>query len=160
VGGGTPRVDIALGVKVGTKACREQNVAVYMDTDPDLCLALQWIVRTTPHNKLLFPHSIDTYRRLLAAIDGALGIHAGWTPHSARAGFATESTSNRIPFTEIKETMRHASEVSLRAYIDVVGARAVSINLQSAGLSAALAYARVHWLKYVRPELLAEAYRH
>jgi hypothetical protein len=157
-GGGPARVDIALGARTGTKSGREQNVATYADTHPDLCLALDWVVSCTPPGKLLFPYSISTYRRLISNLDAQLNINAGWTPHSPRAGFATEATSNRISFVEIKEVMRHASDQSLRTYIDVVGAKAVSVSLLSAGLSPALAYARVHWLKYVQRDILQQTY--
>ena len=158
-GGGPGRVDLALGARSQTKSGRSQNISIYSDTDPDLCLFMHWVVESTPQYKLLFPHSIATYRRLLSKLDAELGINAGWTPHSPRAGFATESITNRVPFTEVRETMRHASDTSLRIYIDIVGAKAVALQLRTAGQGEALNFARIHWLKYVQPEFLSATYR-
>ena len=159
IGGvGPARADSTLGARINANSYRAQNVALYYDTDPDVGLALQWIVAATPPHRLLFPHSVDTYRRLVANTDTQLRIFAGWTPHSPRAGFAKEATSNRRGFVEIKEIMRDSSYTSLRSYIDVVGAKAVAVNLLTAGLSPALSFSRVHWLKYVRQEVLAETY--
>jgi hypothetical protein len=157
--GGAARVDIALGARTGTKTNRAQNVSVYIDSDPDRCLAVRWTHDSTSAGELIFPFSIETYWRLIKSIDAQLGVHAGWSPHSPRAGYATEATSNRVSFSEIKETMRRSTDSALRSYIDVVGAKAVALNLQTAGLSDALAFARVHWLKYVQVRFLVQTYQ-
>ena len=148
-----------MGVRGGTKARREQCISVYADTDPDVLLFLRWVVEVTPPKAPLFPYSMATYRRLLAKIDNDLNIRAGWTPHSARAGFATEATAFRVPFAVIRDTMRHSSDKSLRTYFDIVSAGTVAVAAMSAGLSQAIAYARVNWLKYVDKSLLAPVYR-
>ena len=115
-------------------------------------------MRTTPKEKLLFPYALSTYRRLLLRFQSRLGLDVGWTPHSPRAGYATESTAARVPFDVIRNTMRHSSEASLKAYIDIVGATAVALNVKAAGLSEAIGYARAHWLKYVDEKLLVATY--
>ena len=41
-----------------------------------------------------------------------------YRPHSARAGFATDSNLAGVPFNEISETMRQQNDKSFRVYLD------------------------------------------
>ena len=156
---GKQRVDIALGARTGTKLKRAQSVQVFIDDDPDVALFLRWVRDLTPPDCLLFPYSLPTYRRLLAKVSAKLGLSQAYTPHGPRAGYATEATVNRIPFDEIRNTGRWTVDSSLRTYIDVVSAQLVTSEFQSLGLAPALDYARVHWLSFVSPAVLAQAYR-
>ena len=77
-----------------------------------------------------------------------IGVEAGWTPHSPRAGYATDAIARDVPFSEVKETGRWFSDSSLRVYIDVIGASGISRQLVEAGRESALIYALKHLAKF------------
>lgn len=52
---GPGRVDVALGARVGTKANRKQNVAIYSDTDPDSVFFMRWVCQSTPSKQTSLP---------------------------------------------------------------------------------------------------------
>ena len=87
-----------------------------------------------------------------------LGRNVGWTPHSPRAGFASESRALGFSFLEVREIGRWVADKSLRTYIDVVSAGSIAVNLQSQGLRPALAFAEEHWLEYFGFDILASQY--
>eukprot|EP00959_Pyramimonas_sp_CCMP1952_P295399 6178501-Pyramimonas_sp.AAC.1 len=47
----------------------------------------------------------------------------GWSPHSPRSGWATDSRAEGASFAEIREGGRWVSDFSLRIHLDVRGAR-------------------------------------
>ena len=71
-----------------------------------------------------------------------LDIH--WTPHSARAGFASDAVAAGRGFTEIREAGRWVADSSLRTYIDVVSAASIVTNMRLSGLKPAILFARSH----------------
>ena len=58
----------------------------------------------------------------------------GFTPHSARAGWATEQRLKGVPFAEIKAQGRWAADKSLLTYLDVASATALELQLGQLGL--------------------------
>eukprot|EP00972_Heterocapsa_arctica_P009812 1444059-Heterocapsa_arctica.AAC.1 len=62
----------------------------------------------------LIGYSYENYRRLLHKVEEKLGISVGWTPHSPRAGFASESSAEGCPFVEVRERGRWLADSSLR----------------------------------------------
>ena len=82
----------------------------------------------------------------------------GWTPHSGRAGFASESIALGRGLTETKKAGRWLSDTSFRIYVDIIGASRIGTTLAAAGLTAAQAAARQQSLSYVSKDHLAAAY--
>ena len=109
-----------MGTRAGTKAKREQAT---MLRDSYLVGLLRFLVRTASVDGPLVGVSYTTYRKLLKKVESLIGISAGYTPHSPRAGFASESYRDGMEFTAIKEQGRWLVDSSLRCYIDVVGLR-------------------------------------
>ncbi|CAK0804568.1 unnamed protein product, partial [Prorocentrum cordatum] len=67
--------------------------------------------------------------------EAALGLDIHWAPHSARAGFASDSVARGIPFQEIKEAGRWLTEPSLRIYVGVVTASRVLAQAEQRGIA-------------------------
>ncbi|CAK0898424.1 unnamed protein product, partial [Prorocentrum cordatum] len=84
---------------------------------------------------LLFPYSLVDYRLRLKQFEAALGLDMHWTPHSARAGFASDSVARGVPFQDIKEAGRWLTESSLRIYVDVVTASRVLAQAEQRGIA-------------------------
>ena len=120
-----------------------------------LALVLRALKRLTPPGLLLFPISYSSYRLLIKAGEEALGLAAGFTPHSPRAGFASDSRAEGWSFEEIRETGRWVSDSSLRIYLDIVGSSGIGVSVRAAGLSPALEWARNNWVRYLVPSDLA-----
>ena len=150
----TGRTDVAehiavrLGTRTGTKAKRAQFTIIRKPEDPDLYAMLCHLKRTTQPTERLFPYTIDMYRTLLKQVEAKLGLAIGWTPHSARVGYASDSAVEGRSFVETREGGRWLADSSLRIYIDVVSTAQIGLDLQSAGLVPALAFAQQHLLAY------------
>ena len=137
-------ITVRLGIRSGTKAKRQQFVILCESTHPVIFHIILTLLRCTGQDQLMFPHTLAFYNHLLKTIEGRLGIKAGWTPHSARAGYATEAIAKGVTFLEVKETGRWLSDSSLRVYIDIIGASTIAHTLQQAGLEPALVFALAH----------------
>ena len=109
---------VLLGVKHGTKIGRPQYVTV---DSPLACMLISAFYNTTPAGALL--SNVATYGGYKSLLDRAWrdqGLSGmGWTPHSARAGWATEERLRGVPIIELKARGRWASDKSLAAYIDI-----------------------------------------
>ena len=57
----------------------------------------------------------------------------GWTPHSPRAGFASEAIQDGVPFQEVKEAGRWLGDSSPRTYIDLVQRAQLAVDVQARG---------------------------
>ena len=82
-----------LGAKRGTKLKREQ--ATWLDKDRDVAVSTilhRWIDSTSA-GALLVDCSYDEYRKQLQVVSKQLGLPFVFTPHSPRAGFASEAIS-------------------------------------------------------------------
>ena len=139
---------VALGVKTGTKVKREQYV-ILDRSELKLAYALCALKRATPAGLMLFPISYSRYRFLIQTAEAVLGLQAHFTPHSPRAGWASDCAAEGVLFSEIKARGRWVSDSSLRTYLDVIGASSISVAAQAAGLAPAIAHVRNEWPKYV-----------
>ena len=77
-----------------------------------------------------------------------MGLDVGWTPHSGRAGFASDCRAEGRPFEEIREAGRWQSDSSLRIYLDIVGAHQILQQFREKGLSTHLRYAESSWQQH------------
>jgi len=143
----TPMI-IALGLKTGTKVKRAQTVRV-TQANADVVEAVRRVRAATPLGHLMFPMSNSTYRLRLQEIEKVFDMKVGWTPHSPRAGFASDARVAGWAFEEIREAGRWQADSSLRTYLDVVSAASTVVALRARGLGDALAWAHGHWLSYV-----------
>lgn len=135
--GNSPRpvTMIRLGHRTrGTKAKREQYSLLFHDSDLDIVSLLHDVKAATDDEQRLFPFSISTYRRLLLKVEVSLGGGLGFTPHSPRAGFASDSIAAGKPWSDIKESGRWISDTSFRIYLDLVGAAALALLAEKRGL--------------------------
>jgi integrase len=110
---------LLLGPQVGTKSGRPQSSRV---THPILLLILDYFRATTPPGHLLTSHkSLGSYAKFiqLAAEAFRLG-EIGWTPHSPRAGYASDAAITGKAFLETREHGRWTADKSLRGYLDVM----------------------------------------
>ena len=144
---------LALGARTGTKVKRPQFVLLDKK-QAKLVSFLRALVKRTPQHGRLFPASQSLYRALLVQAQLDLGVRVGWTPHSPRAGYATDARSEGVSFTEIQEVGRWASASSLRTYLDVVGSSNIAVTLKARGLADALRFSSEHWPRYFPIEAL------
>jgi hypothetical protein len=100
----------------GTKVRREQTAQVY---DPYVIAALRFLIAHTRQGEKLFPFTAEAYASLLRAHGRCLGLSdLGFTPHSPRAGAATQDRMDGVPFSEVQERGRWLVAASLRIYLD------------------------------------------
>ena len=151
----TPCV-LALGATRSTKVKRTQTVLLDSRLS-DIVLLLRFVVSSAGADGLLFPSSLDQYRSAIRKIEARLRINAGWGSHSPRAGFASDSRAEGWALEAIRETGRWRSDQSLRTYLDVVSAKAVLVQLRSAGWAEALAWCDRGWVLYFEVLTLADA---
>ena len=138
---------VCLGMKVGTKAKRPQVVVLQVKEQEDLVDLLRFVCKHTLPDELLFPFPYENYRREISAIECLMGVRVGWTPHSARAGFASESRAEGMDFNEIREKGRWLADSSLRVYIDISQAAQTEMEFQTAGLAPAIRLANTTYLR-------------
>ena len=111
-----------LGAKRGTKLKREQ--ATWLDKDRDVAVSTilhRWL-EATSSGTLLVDCSYDDYRRQLQSVSKQLGLPFVFTPHSPRAGFASEAISLGEDPNSVRLRGRWQSETSFRIYVDVISA--------------------------------------
>ena len=131
-----------LGKDTGTKIKREQCALLRLPRCADLWSLVKVVVELTPSGSPLFPFSLPTYAAWLKRAQSYLRTDLALTPHSPRAGFATDSlVEGKVP-SEIREAGRWQSESSFRIYLDVVGALGVGQQLKLAGFEQV-----IPWLK-------------
>ena len=81
---------------------------------------LSHLCETTPAGQPLFEGTtLMQYNMLFKWLNAACGVD-GYSPHSPRAGFASEGFLAGRAFTELREDGRWLSDTSLRVYLDVV----------------------------------------
>ena len=94
---------IALGSRSGTKAKRAQAVICRQRI---LVGLYRYLHAVTYSGDRLVPYSYEQYRRALKRAEQIWGISVGYTPHSPRAGFASEAFAEGMSFSDIKEAGR------------------------------------------------------
>ena len=146
-------MSICLGLRTGAKAKRPQVVILRSHTHRPLIRLLRFLRAATRPGDKLIPYSISGYRSELRLIESELGVTVGWTPHSPRAGYASESKAGGVPFEEIREGGRWLADSILSIYIDVVQAAQVAAPLRTSGLAPSLRYASAWWDVYLAKAL-------
>ena len=138
---------VGLGLRTGTKAKRAQSVIL---RDPLLLLLLNWLVVSGRPGEPMVPYSYEQYRRILKrVVEVKLKMDIPFTPHSPRAGFASDATAAGKSFvTEIREGGRWIADSSLRTYVDIVTAAAISTSLRLEGYRPAILFARSNILEF------------
>ena len=144
-GSGFVRAIVSLGTRKSTKAKRVQSVVV---RNPLIIGLLRWMLHVCVRESSLMGCSYDTYRKLLLSAQKKSGLDSGYTPHSPRAGFATESIAEGIDFVSVREAGRWLSDTSLRVYLDLVGAASLAATHRAAGREHELVYAAKNFLKF------------
>ena len=89
-------VVIGLGVRAGTKAKRAQTSILHQSDSAHLIHWIRVILHHCSSDETVFGYSYGTYHRLLSAAQLELGLEGGYTPHSPRAGFATELKASGV----------------------------------------------------------------
>ena len=145
-GRGDVRAVVALGTRKGTKAKRIQSVVC---RNPVIIGILRWLCNTCKPGSTLMGISYDGYRKLFRSSQAQAALEAGYTPHSPRAGFATESIAEGQDFVSVREAGRWLSDSSLRIYLDLVGAASLAQQHKLQGREHELIYAASHFLEYL-----------
>ena len=137
---------VGLGVRSGTKAKRPQSVLLRASVKVAL---LRWLRHGRACDEVLVGYSYGQYRRLLHKTFEALDlVSLGWSPHSPRAGFASDLVAAGIPIKTIMDLGRWLSESSARTYIDVTASAAILVTFRMRHLAEAMAYACSHLLTF------------
>jgi len=125
---------LILGVRThGTKVGREQTVEI---TNLWAIAGLRFLCRNTSEaNHLLSnspePMTAGEYSRILRQSWADMHVDdLGLTPHSPRAGGATNDLLNRVPFVSVQEKGRWLHAASARVYLD--RAQALALKTQRA----------------------------
>ena len=128
---------INLGARTGTKAKRAQAVLVHEARHGLLLFVLRVLKACTPDEQFLFPATLDQYRRLLQQACERLNLPP-FTPHSPRAGFASDAVLRGVDFVSLREEGRWVADSSLRVYLDAVATSAMAVSESAAALSGLL----------------------
>ena len=134
-----PRYVLRLGTNVGTKVGREQTAFFDPDQDPVLAMLLFRLLRATPEQGFLANCGYDHYRRVLSRLSALLGVH--YSPHSCRAGFATEAIIKGELPAVVQRRGRWYSEASFLVYIDVATAMQLEAEFRSRSLDSEISEA-------------------
>ena len=148
---------LRLGAHVSTTAKREQFIIVSPERQQYAWKLLGMLGDICEPEEYLFPYSYWEYRHYLALVDNSLGVNLGITPHSGRAGFATESVLAEVPLPEIQAAGRWLSESSFKSYVDIVGALGVQTAFRMKGLQKAADFCQAFLFKCLTFESLATA---
>ncbi|CAE8633163.1 unnamed protein product [Polarella glacialis] len=115
---------ISLGVKAGTKVKRPQVSLLCSLRHPVASLCLRLLVLSTPPGCLLLPSIVLLkFQRTLKEACERLRLPP-FTPHSPRAGFASECMLAGMDFISIGEAGRWKADCSLRVYLDTIAVAA------------------------------------
>ena len=139
---------VALGARTGTKVKRPQVTMVSETSEPEL-VALMACLRQMTSSGRLFPHSRKELADELRSLEGKLSLTVGWTPHSPRAGFASDLRAAGWSFSEVREAGRWQADSSLRTYLDIVQASQIAVTVQAQGLGPWFAFGHARWHTYV-----------
>ena len=140
------RAIIALGTRKSTKAKRIQSVVV---RNPVVIGLLRWMISVATPGGTLMGCSYDSYRKYLRSCQAQARLECGYSPHSPRAGFATESVAEGYDFVAIREGGRWLSDSSLRIYLDLIGAAQLSAQAKLEGRESELAWAARHFVSFL-----------
>ena len=118
-----------LGARTGTKAKRPQAVLILPDTHAITLLLLRMLVASTPKGReLTGGKTLAQYQAAVTHVCTKLGLPP-FSPHSCRAGFATDAFLSGRDFVSVREEGRWLSDKSLHVYIDGVTAASYASSL-------------------------------
>jgi integrase len=137
-----------LGALVGTKVRREQSVTLREAEDPVVYELVVRVIMVTLAGAFLFPYCYHAYNRAFKTVELDLGLKVGFTPHSPRAGFASERIALGEPESQVQRKGRWLMQSSFAVYADVITASQVSTTLHFVGLREAMVYCNAHVLDY------------
>ncbi len=157
-GGG--RYIFRLGADVGTKVKREQVAYFTPATDPELATVFCRLLDITPVGSSLFPYSYHEYLQGMHGITSSLGLNLHITPHSPRAGFASERVALGDSPDLVRSEGRWGSETSFKIYLDVVLAAQISAWASLTGLQSAIEFCTINFASYFTIEHLLAERRH
>ena len=130
---------LGLGIRTGTKAKRPQSVLL---RGPVKVALLRWLRHGRALDEPLVGYTYEQYRRLLFKQLEVLDlVSIGWSPHSPRAGFASDLVAQGVPIKTIMDLGRWLSESSARTYIDVTASASILVTFRMRHLAEAMAYA-------------------
>ena len=114
---GARKLFLTLGTPAwGTKVGRRQVVST---ADPLAISAMRRLVAHKQRGQLVFDFTYDQYRRRLMSAASELGLAAlSYSPHSPRAGGATQLFIDGSSVPAIQESGRWASALTCKVYID------------------------------------------
>ena len=145
VDGSAPFSLVRLGREArGTKVKREQFAILRSDAHEDIFETWRALVCSLNPDDFIVPCKYHAYARLISQTVRGLGLDIRWTPHSPRAGFATDAVAAGRPIASIQEEGRWRSADSFRTYVDVVSAAAIGADLAKAGWGQQQALATAH----------------
>ena len=126
---------IGLGMASGTKVRRPQYCILRLPEDSDIIAFLRVARTLTPKGVPIVPCALDLFRRLLRLATSQIGenLDIDFTPHSFRAGFATEARARGVPIQEVKDEGRWLSDQSFGIYVDLVMAADIAANSAHVG---------------------------
>ena len=114
---------VALGRKTGTKVGRPQFVVIHAAEDATAISIVSAFCATTRHGQKLTSLDYTSFAKIFHQTLAKMKLsHIGYTPHSPRAGWATQLRLQGMAFTEIQERGRWGSPNTLRTYLDAVAA--------------------------------------
>ena len=105
---------VRLGANVGTKVKREQVAVLDPVKHEHVAAVLAQVLVQTPAGSRVFPFSYTRYRLAIVGLSESLDCGVKYSPHSMRAGFASEAIARGGPPEEVKRQGRWASESSFR----------------------------------------------
>ena len=143
---GAARAVLGLGLRTGTKAKRPQAAVL---RDGRLIGLMRWLKANLEPHQPLVPENYEQYRRALKSAEARVGLTVGITPHSPRAGFATDRMAEGWSFVEIREGGRWVADNSLRTYLDIVASASIALDLRLSGLNNAIVFSIAHLMEYL-----------
>ena len=132
------------GARTGTKSKREQSATLDPTRYPEVAKILTQLLAVLEMDDYLVPYSYQTFLEALSGVSQHYRIQAHVTPHSARAGFATERIAAGEDPTTVRLAGRWESEFSFKTYIDVFMASQVTIMLSLSGHKEIIEYTFLH----------------
>ena len=148
---------VNLGAKTGTKAKRPQAVIIPGSSPITELLRRVKSICVLPDERL-FPYTLAKYNSLIKAVSKESGLEdVGWTAHSPRAGFASESRAQGKSFVEIREEGRWVADSSLRIYLDVVATAQIEAESKATHIKADAEAARARVLDFLCLQVLRES---
>ena len=116
---------------------RPQCCILRLPEDSDIIAFLRVAQALTPIRVPIVPYALDRFRRLLRLATSKIdsNIDIDFTPHSFRAGFATEARARGVPIHEVKDEGRWLNDQSFRVYVNLVMAENIAATFRTRGLA-------------------------